>query len=125
MKLLLDTHVFLWASTRDKKLTKRIQAAIASPRNQIYISAATAWEISIKRSSHKLKIPVDLEGALAEAKMFPLNISFQHAIAAGELPRHHDDPFDRLMIAQARIEKLRIVTHDEIFEKYDVDLLPA
>ena len=86
-------------------------------------SAATAWEISIKQALGKLEAPDDLEAALAASRFQPLPITVAHALAAGRLPRHHDDPFDRMLIAQAQHAQLTVVTHDPKFRLYDVAIL--
>ena len=101
MKLLLDTHVVLLWLDNHKVLPAPVFAAIKEGGNLIFVSAATAWEISIKRAFGKLKAPLDLEEALEVNQFLKLAISIPHALGAGELPRHHDDPFDRMLIAQA------------------------
>jgi PIN domain nuclease of toxin-antitoxin system len=89
------------------------------------VSAATAWEISIKKSLGKLAAPDDLEHQVRAGGFSPLPISIAHGVAAGQLPRHHEDPFDRMLIAQALAEGLTIVTRDKRFGDYGVALLPA
>ena len=84
----------------------------------VYVSAATTWEIEIKRALGKLKAPVDLEEALSASHFVPLAITVLHSIAAAKLPRHHDDPFDRMLIAQANVESLTLVTSDRRLENY-------
>jgi PIN domain nuclease of toxin-antitoxin system len=124
MRLLLDTHVLLWWLA-DRDLSADARATIGDPATDVFVSAATAWEISTKKALGKLKAPDDLATQL-EANVFtPLPISVDHAIAAGALPRHHDDPFDRMLIAQASLEGLTVVTRDERFAAYEVGLLTA
>ncbi len=124
MRLLLDIHPFLWWMA-DRDLASDARAAIADPTNDVFVSAATAWEISIKRALGKLRAPDDLTAQLETNAFKPLPISVDHAIAAGSLPRHHDDPFDRMLIAQALLEQLTVVTRDPRFAPYDVRLLAA
>ena len=122
MRLLLDTHALLWWLAGEG-LSAPARDAIADPANLAAVSAASAWEISIKKALGKLTAPDDLENQLAAGGFDQLEITIAHAIAAGELPRHHDDPFDRTLIAQAFAENLTIVTHDKRFEDYGVALL--
>lgn len=89
------------------------------------MSAASAWEIEIKRALGKLEAPADLTGAVEATGFEPLAISMEHAVAAGRLSPHHSDPFDRLLVAQARLESLVLVTSDSQIERYDVRTLPA
>jgi PIN domain nuclease of toxin-antitoxin system len=124
MRLLLDTHALLWWLA-DEGLTDQARDAIADPANLIMVSAASAWEISIKKALGKLATPDDLEQQVDEGGFSALPVSVAHAIAAGRLPRHHDDPFDRMLIAQALAEGLTIVTHDKRFADYDVAMLPT
>ena len=122
MNLLLDTHVLLWWLSDDKMLGAKARAAIADSGTQVFVSAATAWEISIKMTLGKLDAPDNFEEALATSGFTPLPIMVEHALAAGRLPDHHRDPFDRMLIAQAQLEELLVVTHDGAFGQYDVGL---
>jgi PIN domain nuclease of toxin-antitoxin system len=124
VRLLLDTHILLWWLA-DEDLSAPAREAIADPANLVAVSAASAWEISIKKALGKLTAPDDLEQQVREGGFVPLPISPAHGVAAGRLPRHHEDPFDRMLIAQARAERLTIVTRDKRFEDYDVALLTA
>jgi len=124
MRLLLDTHALLWWLA-DEGLTTPAQDAIADPGNLVLVSAATAWEISIKKAVGKLATPDDLERQVQAGGFSPLPISIAHGVAAGQLPRHHEDPIDRMLIAQALAEGLTIVTRDKRFGTYGVPLLPA
>lgn len=123
MRLLLDTHALLWWLDDNKALSAQAQGAIRDGRNVVFVSAATAWEVSIKQALGKLQAPDDLEDALVANRFRPLPITINHAIAAGRLPRHHDDPFDRMLVAQARAEQLTLVTHDPQIRLYDVPVL--
>ncbi len=99
--------------------------AVADGRNQVYVSAAVAWEIAIKRSLGKLDAPEDLEAAMSASRFLPLPVSIPHALAVASLPDHHRDPIDRLLIAQARHEGFRLVSRDPVMKLYDVPLLEA
>ena len=124
MRLLLDTHVLLWWLA-DIDLSAEARQAIADPSNDVAISAASAWEIAIKRALNKLSAPDDLAAQVENSGFTALPIHISHALAAGALPRHHDDPFDRMLIAQAKIEGLTLTTRDERFAAYGVPLLAA
>ena len=101
-----------------------MRAAIADPAHDVLVSAASAWEIAIKAALGRLSFPLDrIEGVLAQMGIWPLPISLAHAVAAGSLPRHHDDPFDRMLVAQARLEGLVLVTEDTALARYDVPIL--
>lgn len=127
MRLLLDTHVFLWWLGEDPSLSKRMRSAIAEPATEVLVSAASVWEIAIKVSMGKLRIDgVDLSRAdeLVPTSGFrELPISARHAAAAGALPRLHADPFDRVLVAQARVENATLVSRDPEVARYDVTLL--
>lgn len=123
MRLLLDTHVLLWALAGDRRLLASARGAVEDPANELVVSAASAWEIGIKRALGKLRAPDELPEALSRSGMVTLPITVDHAVAAGALPRHHDDPFDRMLIAQARAEHLRLVTADRRFSLYPVEIL--
>jgi PIN domain nuclease of toxin-antitoxin system len=124
MRLLLDTHALLWWLAGEG-LGDQARDAISDPANLVMVSAASAWEISIKKALGKLSAPGDLERQVAASGFTPLPISLSHGLAAGQLPRHHDDPFDRMLIAQALAQGLTIVTHDKRFTDYDVATLAA
>ncbi len=121
MNLLLDTHVFLWWLSDDRKLTAPVRTAIERDNASVYVSAASAWEIAIKTALGKLK-PRDLDvvAELEGGGFLALPISARHAQEAGRLPRHHADPFDRMLVAQARVEGLALVTYDPALANYDV-----
>jgi len=124
VRLLLDTHALLWWLA-DDGLTPQAQDAIADPANLVVVSAASAWEISIKKALGKLVAPDDLEQQVRGGGFSPLPISIAHGVAAGQLPHHHEDPFGRVLIAQALAEGLTIVTRDKRFGDYGVALLAA
>ena len=123
MRLLLDTHAFIWACVAPDKLSRAEQQAIEDPENDVFVSAASAWEIAIKRTLGRLEFPIErFEEFVFSTGFEALPVTARHAIAAGALPRHHDDPFDRMLIAQARLEGATMVTGDRKFPLYDVPL---
>ena len=124
MKLLLDTHVVLWWLA-DLPLDDTAHDAIADGRNELFVSAASVWEIAIKRSSGKLKFDGDVLNSITGASMSVLPIDGHHAVLAGALPAHHQHPFDRILVAQAITERMTIVTRDKAIAKYGVASLPA
>lgn len=125
MNLLLDTHVLLWVLTDDPHLASEARAAISDGRNQVFVSAVSAWEITIKRALGKLVAPDDLPVQLSAARFKGLDVTIEHALAVGGLANHHHDPFDRLLVAQAQIAALTIVTHDPQVQRYNIAILPA
>lgn len=125
MRLLLDTHVLLWWLADDPTLSRPARQAIAAADSAVFVSAASAWEISIEKALGKLEAPSDLESQLDLNRFEPLSITVGHGYAAGALPRHHDDPFDRLLVAQAKSEDLVVVTRDRRFDLYGVGTLAA
>jgi PIN domain nuclease of toxin-antitoxin system len=121
--LLLDTHVVLWCLGDVDRLSPAAHDAIVCGGTPVHVSAASIWEIAIKRRSGKLKAPEDLVRRIAEARFEELPISHRHADLAGALPPHHRDPFDRMIVAQARCDGLTVVTCDERIAAYGVPLL--
>ena len=124
-RLLLDTHAFVWVLSDVERLKEPARAAIANLRNDVFVSAVTAWEIAVKRERGHLRAPRDLILAVDERGFMHLPLTFRQAEHAAMLPKHHRDPFDRFLIAQARMEGLTLVTRDERIQEYEVDLLPA
>ena len=123
MQLLLDTHALIWWLSKDVKLSARAYKEIANPCNLVFVSAASAWEIAIKKSIKKLETPDDLVEQINAKNFQPLAITIEQALAVEKLPMHHQDPFDRILIAQAQCLNLTIVTRDRKFNFYDVDLI--
>lgn len=123
MDLLLDTRVFIWWDIDDPRLSKPARAAIADSQNRIVVSAASVWEISIKRMTGKFAFDYDVIHALHGSGFEALDITPRHADAAGSLPLHHNDPFDRLLVAQAQLEKLILVSQDRHLLLYGVPTL--
>ncbi len=123
MNLLLDTHVLLWWLDDHPSLSRRTRDVIEEGENLVFVSAATVWEIRIKQALGKLEIPPDFKGILESQPFFFLDITAEHAHAVGELPLHHRDPFDRMLIAQAMTERLTLITHDVRFKSYGVPVI--
>ena len=121
MRLLLDTHVLLWALTDDSRLSASARELIQEEQNQIHFSAASIWEIDIKHSLAPKKMPIaarELRAYCFEAGYTEIAIHSTHAAAVGELPPLHKDPFDRILVAQALTEPLCLLTHDPLVSKY-------
>jgi PIN domain nuclease of toxin-antitoxin system len=121
VKLLLDTHILLWALADDPSLPKVHREALKEA--ELYVSAASVWEVGIKRALGKLDVPSDLFEVAVQAGCRQLPISWAHAQAASALPLHHADPFDRMLIAQANLEGLVLASADKMMRQYDVELL--
>ena len=116
----------LWAVGEPRRLRPAARAEIEDSENDVLVSAVSVWEAAIKRNLGRLEVmPDDLHAELRLAAFVPLSITIEHGLAAGALPLHHGDPFDRMLIAQAQLEGLTIVTRDRRFAAYDVALLPA
>jgi PIN domain nuclease of toxin-antitoxin system len=120
MRLLLDTHVLLWWLRADKKLSRQTRDLIAAEDSDIAVSSATIWEIAIKRALGRMDADMkELVAAISADGFVELPIRFAHAMAVETLPRHHDDPFDRMLIVQAISDGRRLVTHDDtILQEY-------
>jgi PIN domain nuclease of toxin-antitoxin system len=118
--LLLDTHVLLWWLFGDPRLTPAMREAIANPTSTVLVSAVTAWEMAIKAAVGKLAVPDRLTEQLDREGFEALSVTVKDGMAAGALPRHHADPFDRMLIAQAARRGLVIVTADRRFAQYEV-----
>jgi PIN domain nuclease of toxin-antitoxin system len=124
VRVLLDTHIVLWWLAAYPRLPAAAAAVIADRDTDVFVSAATAWEISIKQAAGRLEAPADFLDAVAANEFATLAITAEHALAAGRLPPRHADPFDRMLIAQAQIETLTLISVDRRFSEYEVDLLP-
>jgi PIN domain nuclease of toxin-antitoxin system len=120
MKLLLDTHILLWWLNQDRKLSQTEIGIITEPDNLVFISAATAWEIAVKKMIGKLEAPDDLPAALAANNFLELPITIEHSQNLYLLPLHHHDPFDRIMVAQALAEDLTLMTRDPKITLYKI-----
>ena len=125
MNLLLDTHVLIWAFSQDSRLSQTATEAIRDGRNLVFVSAATAWEIAIKKALGKLRVPGNYQEGLKRYRFTPLDITTEHALAVEKLAPHHKDPFDRMLIAQVQIERLTLVTHDPNMKAYGIPIIEA
>ena len=124
-RLLLDTHVLLWWLADDEALGMQTRALIADTRNEVLVSAATVWEMSIMRAKGLLETPDDMDAVVAGEGFSALPISLRHAQQAGALPDLHRDPFDRMLIAQAQSEGLELLTVDAVIPQYGIRCLSA
>ena len=129
MTYLLDTGVWLWSLWEPERIGRKAREVMEDLSQEVFLSAVTAWEIAIKSAAGKLKLPEPpvsyVPRRMADQGLRPLAISHPHALAVNGLPVHHRDPFDRLLIAQANLEGMTIITADRIFEQYPVPLLWA
>ena len=127
MTILLDTHCFLWWLASPERLSAAAREAIQTPANDILVSTASSWEIAIKFAVKKLALPIPPEkyvpARLQKCGFGTLRIEHAHALRAGALPMHHRDPFDRVLVAQAQIEKIPIITADRKLAPYEVDII--
>lgn len=120
MKILLDTHALIWAAVDPARLSERANEVIVDAHNDVYVSAVSAWEIAIKRAKGLLRFPDLDERMLSELRFMELPISIRHGAVVGGLPMYHRDPFDRMLVAQARFDDMTIVTRDPLIAAYDV-----
>ena len=125
MRLLLDSNALIWGYERPSELSPAVRIAIEDTANERFISMASLWEIAIRASIGKLSLTGDLSRAVDHLALVPLPIRLEHVLRVQNLPLHHRDPFDRMMIAQAIEEGLTIVTRDRAFRAYGVQLLAA
>ena len=129
MNILVDTQCWLWMTSAPERLSASARALVESIDRELFLSAASAWEIAIKHALGKLRLPEPpadyVTSRLETLRVTPLAIEHVHALRVASLPPHHSDPFDRLLVAQAQIEGLPILTADPVFALYDVDTLRA
>lgn len=127
MRALLDTHCWLWLQAEPERLPSDLLTRLADAGTELYLSAASGWEIAIKYSLGKLPLPEPpasyVPDRMAVSGTAPLAVAHSHALAVADLPPHHRDPFDRLLVAQSRIERLTLVTADPALTAYDAELL--
>ena len=127
MKYLLDTHTFLWWNLDDPQISEQAKEIISNGENEIFISAASAWEIAIKTTKGRLVLPEGpaqyLANRMSEYHFLALPIQISHAVRVYDLPNHHADPFDRLLVAQCQLETLPIISKDEDIQKYDLEVI--
>jgi len=124
VRILLDTHTFLWWTNNSPQLSKNAREIIANPESELFLSAASGWEIAIKMQLGKLRVADDLERFIAEQlslnQIVTLPITMHHALHVHNLPLHHRDPFDRMIITQSQLEKMPVLTANGIFARYNV-----
>ena len=124
MRLLLDTQIFLWMFLGQKRIKAKYWSQLESEDNDLLLSAASAWEIAIKVRTGKIKLPGDpalyVPRLARESNILSLPVTEEHALAVAGLPMHHSDPFDRMLVAQAQLESLTLITADPAFAEYDV-----
>jgi PIN domain nuclease of toxin-antitoxin system len=127
LRILVDTACWLWILTDPKRFSPRTRRLLVSPETKIHLSAASAWEIAIKYALGKLPLPAQpaayVPRMMRETQTLPLLVDVEHALRVAELPLYHRDPFDRLLIAQAQVEKFSLLTADTQFEPYEVELM--
>lgn len=125
MRLLVDSCVLVWWLDHPASLAKEAREAIADPANEVYFSAASVWELGLKIRKGKLTMPVDFASALSADGFSPLSVTVDHAARSLSLPSLHEDPFDRLLVAQAIAEGLVMVTRDEVIREYPLAVMRA
>jgi PIN domain nuclease of toxin-antitoxin system len=126
---LLDTRVWLWSVGEPSRIPRKAREAMADVSHDVFLSAVTSWEVAIKAGSGKLQLPeppdIYVPRRMTAQGLRPLAVSHEHALAVFALPAHHRDPFDRLLIAQAKVEGMTLITADRVFDRYPVQLLWA
>ncbi len=126
MRLLLDTHCWLWLQTEPERFSPDVLLELGDPATELFLSAASAWEIGIKYALGKLPLPeppdVYVPSRLERSGTSPLAVSHRHALHVARLPNHHRDPFDRLLVAQAQLDGLTLMTSDPLLSPYEVQL---
>ena len=122
---MLDSHVLLWLAQDDSALSSEVAHAVRDEASLAVVSVASVWELEMKRVKGMLDIPADIGARLNPAGFDLLDVTLTHVVRAAELPAHHRDPFDRMLVAQAQAEDLTLVTADAAIERYDVPLMPA
>lgn len=128
-RILLDTHCWLWFTSDEGRLSPGARAILLDPASELFLSAASVWEVVIKQALNKLKLPLPVDAYVATRteplgiEVLPIEVA--HTLEVGKLPDHHRDPFDRMLIAQARVEGLKLMTADPLVLRYPVDALPA
>jgi PIN domain nuclease of toxin-antitoxin system len=129
LRVLLDTHVWLWMWAEPERLRNAARSALEDPNTELHVSAVSAWEIATKSAAGRLRLPTPADVWLSDPRhlrdVTQLPISFAHAIRASTLPPHHRDPFDRMLVAQAQVEGLVLVSADRQLAAYEVESLPA
>ncbi len=125
MRLLLDTNALIWALSHPARLSPQASGEIEDRSNEVFVSVVSVWEIGVKKAKSKLDFSGNIESMLAQKEFEPLPLTLRHGLAIEALPHQHHDPFDRMLIAQAQVEKLTLVTSDRMMQRYPVAVLPA
>ena len=125
MRLLLDTHIFLWWVSDWDQIARSAREAIADPANEVFVSAVSGWEIGVKKAKGRLTAPGNLAAVIEDKQFRHMPLTFEHAERAAALPLHHHDPFDRILVAQAQAEGLTLVTRDARLPLYNVSTIIA
>lgn len=125
VRLLLDTNTLIWALSDPGRLSDYAAEQIRDEANEVFVSAVSAWEIGVRRAKRRLDLPENLKAMMAEKGFEPLPVSFLHAFAVEDLPHEHHDPFHRMLVAQAQVEGLTLVSADREMRHYPISLLPA
>ena len=129
MRILLDAHVWLWILGAPERLSRASRSRLGDPVHQFCFSAASVWEIAIKEALGRVQLPGELvaylRSRLAQGPPIPLPLQHEHALRIATRPRHHRDPFDRMLIAQAQVEGLALMTADPVFRAYQVETIRA
>jgi PIN domain nuclease of toxin-antitoxin system len=125
VRLLLDTNALVWTLIESKRLSSAAASAIEDEANEVFVSVVSAWEIGVKRAKGKLEMPSALGPMLSETRFEALSVTLDHALAVESLPHRHHDPVDRLLVAQAKLESLVLVTSDREMRRYPIAVLPA
>jgi len=129
MRILIDTQIFLWIFLYTSRISPDVESLLKNPGNEIFLSAASVWEIAVKYASSKLQLPnapeIFIPDRVKRSNFKRLEINYEHALAAAKLPPIHKDPFDRLLIAQANVENFTLLSSDRVFSKYSVKLIDS
>jgi PIN domain nuclease of toxin-antitoxin system len=125
VRLLLDTNALIWAFADPKRLSDYATEQIRDEANDVMVSVVSVWEIGVKRAKGKLDFRGELDAMIAEKRFDPLPLTLRHALAIESLPHQHHDPFDRMLVSQAQIERLTLVTSDREMQRYPISVLPA
>ncbi len=129
MRILVDTQCWLWMNAAPERLSRGVVRQLTAANTTLFLSAASAWEIAIKYGLGRLQLPEPpapyVVSRLRQTRTTPLGVSLEHALRVAELPPHHRDPFDRLLVAQAQIERLPVLTADRQLGLYDIDIIDA
>lgn len=123
MSYLLDTHIFIWWMEQNKRLPQSTYQILNDPQKQVFLSVASIWEVLIKQSKKKIKLPVDINAGIKHSNFQVLPIGFSHVLRLQKLPLVHQDPFDRILVAQAQFEKMTLITVDPKIKQYDIKTL--